>query len=84
MGNDMDNFQYYLYEIIDFFGQGFHEDFVHVNAMLGLVIALFAAYLLDSWRRVWAMALGATIIHLIAEVMLPVIVNRSRFDCRQT
>jgi hypothetical protein len=79
-GDDMDNFQHYLYEIKDFFRQGFHEGFAHVSAMLGLIIALFAAYLLDSWRRIWAMALGATVIHLIAEVMLPVIVNRSRSE----
>ena len=48
--------------------------------MAGLIIALFAACLLNSWRRIWAMTLGAIIIHLIAEVMLPVIANRGRFE----
>ena len=76
----MDNFQYYLHEIIDFFRQGFHEGFAHVNAVLGLIIALVAAYMLHSWKRLWAIALGATVIHLISEVMLPVLVNRSRFE----
>jgi uncharacterized protein YacL len=76
----MDSAQYYLHEIMDFFRQGFHEGFEHVNAILGLVIALIAAYMLSSWKRIWAMTLGATVVHLIAEVMLPVVANHSRFE----
>jgi hypothetical protein len=76
----MDNFSVYLHEIIDFFRQGFHEGFAQVNAVLGLIIALVAAFMLMSWRRLWAMALGATVVHLIAEVMLPVLVNKTRFE----
>ena len=76
----MDSFQYYLHEIIDFFRQGFHEGFAHVNAILGLLIALVAAYMLHSWKRIWAITLGATIVHLVAEVMLPVLANGNRFE----
>ena len=76
----MGDFNYYLHEIIDFFRQGFHEGFAHVNAVLGLIIALVAAYMLSSWKKIWTMALGATLVHLVSEVMLPVIVNRSRFE----
>jgi hypothetical protein len=72
--------QRYLHEIMVFFHQGFHEGFAHVNAILGLIIALVAAYMLHSWKRIWASALGATIIHLIADVMLPVVVNDNRFE----
>jgi dolichol kinase len=75
----MHDFPYYLNEIIDFLRDGFRDGFAHVNAILGLIIALIAAYLLPSFRRLWAVALGATIIHLIAEVMLPVLDNRESF-----
>jgi dolichol kinase len=70
---------YYLNEIIDFLKQGFRDGFAHVNAVLGLIIALIAAYMLNSFKRIWAIALGATIIHLVAEIMLPVLDNRESF-----
>lgn len=72
----MHDFQYYLNEIIDFLRAGFRDGFAHVNAMLGIIIALVAAYVLPSWRRLVPVALGATVIHLIAEVMLPILDNR--------
>jgi len=75
----MHDFQYYLNEIIDFLRTGFRDGFAHVNAILGLIIALVAAYLLPSWKRLWAVALGATVVHLIAEVMLPVLANHETF-----
>jgi len=50
-----------------------------VNDALGLIIALVAAYVLSSWKRLWAVALGATLAHLVAEVMIPVLANQSRF-----
>jgi uncharacterized protein YacL len=79
MGDIMHDFQYYLNEIIDFLRTGFRDGFAHVNAILGLIIALVAAYLLPSWKRLWAVALGATVVHLIAEVMLPVLADRQTF-----
>ncbi|MGD0867612.1 MAG: hypothetical protein ABSA49_18880 [Rhizomicrobium sp.] len=75
----MHDFQFYLNEIIDFLRTGFRDGFAHVNAILGIIIALVATYLLSSWRRLLPVALGATIIHLIAEVMLPVLDNREQF-----
>jgi hypothetical protein len=75
----MHEFQYYLNEIIDFLRTGFRDGFAHVNAVLGLIIALIAAYMLSSWKRLWAVALGATLVHLVAEVMLPVLDNREPF-----
>lgn len=42
-----------------------------VNQILGLLIALIAAILMASWKRLWAMAVGATLIHLIIGVVRP-------------
>jgi hypothetical protein len=69
----------YLHDIIYFFKDGFREGFAHVNGALGLLIALYAAYQLTEWRRIWAVALGATLAHLIAVVLLPVLVNEGSF-----
>jgi len=75
----MHDFSYYLHVVIDFFRDGFHEGFARVNAVLGIIIALVAAYMMPAWKRLWAIALGATLIHLIAEVMLPVLANHESF-----
>ena len=69
----------YLHEILNFFRDGFREGFAHVNGALGLIIAVFAAYQLTSWKRLWAAALGATVLHLVAVIMLPVLSNQGTF-----
>ena len=74
----MDQVSYYLHEFLTLFIGGVREGFLHVNAALGLIIALVAAYMLSSWKRLWAVALGATVVHLVAEVMIPVLANQSR------
>ncbi len=75
----MDQVNAYFHEILWFFQDGFREGFAHVNGALGIIIALVAAYMLASWRKIWEIALGATVIHLIAEVMIPVLANVRRF-----
>jgi hypothetical protein len=75
----MHEFPYYLHEFLAFFENGLREGFAHVNGALGLIIALVGAYMLHHWKRLWAVALGATLIHLIAEVMIPVLANQTRF-----
>lgn len=75
----MENVSVYLHDILYFFKDGFREGFAHVNGALGLLIALYAAYQLAEWRRIWAVALGATIAHLVAVVVLPVLVNEGSF-----
>lgn len=82
----MHDFSYYLHVIVSFLRevllfvqQGFHEGFYHVNAILGLIVALFAAYTMPAFKRIWAITLGATIVYLIAEVMLPVVANHAEF-----
>jgi hypothetical protein len=75
----MDQVSYYLHEFLRFFVGGMREGFADVNVALGILIALVAAYMLPSWRRLWAVALGATVVHLLAEVLIPVLANQSRF-----
>jgi len=70
----------YLHEIINFFRDGFRDGFAHVNGALGLIIAVFAAYQLSDWKRLWAAALGATVAHLVAVVMIPVLANERGFQ----
>jgi hypothetical protein len=63
----MDQPVHYLNEALDFFREGF----MHVNATLGLIIALFAAFRLANWRGLWEIALAATLIHVVAVVLIP-------------
>jgi hypothetical protein len=80
-GQAMNQLSYYAHEFVYFFRDGIHEGFLHVNGALGLIIALVAAYVLSNWRkRIWAVALGATVAHLLAEVLIPVLDNRSPFE----
>jgi hypothetical protein len=60
---------YYLDWILDFFRAGFAQ----VNATLGLLIALYFTWRLSEWKELWATALGAVLIHIIAMVLVPMI-----------
>ncbi|HEY0300053.1 MAG TPA: hypothetical protein VGC36_01900 [Rhizomicrobium sp.] len=71
----MDQITHFLNVILDFLREGFNN----VNAVEGLVIALVAAIIAPAWDRVWAVALGATVVHLIADVLIPVIANHASF-----
>lgn len=75
----MHDLPYYLHELLGFFENGLRDGFSHVNGALGIIIALVAAYMLHSWKRLWAIALGATVVHLISEIMIPVLANQARF-----
>lgn len=75
----MHDFPYYLHVVVAFFRDGLHQGFAHVNAMLGIIIAIVAAYRMAAWKRLWAVSLIATIVHLICEVMLPVLANNAPF-----
>ena len=65
----MDQVLHYLNEALDFVRTGF----AHVNAILGLIIALFAAFQLASWKKLWEVALAAAIVHIVALVLIPVV-----------
>ena len=71
----MDQVMHFLNVIWDFLREGFN----HVNAVEGLVIALVAAIIAPAWDRVWAVALGATLVHLIADTLIPVVANHAAF-----
>jgi hypothetical protein len=82
----MHDFPYYLHVVVGFLRgvllfveDGFHDGFYRVNAILGLIIAIFAAYSMGAWKRIWTITLGATIVYLVALVMLPVLANNAAF-----
>ena len=76
----MEHVSLYLHDILYFFRDGVRDGFAHVNGALGLIIAVFAAYQLAEWKRLWAAALGATLIHLVSVVMIPVLANERSFQ----
>ena len=58
-----------LETILEFARAGFDQ----VNAVQGLIIALVAALLLPSWRRLPIFAVGAAAVHVAVDVLLPVV-----------
>jgi hypothetical protein len=58
-----------LETILEFARAGFDR----VNAVQGLIIALVAALLSPSWRRLPVFVVGATTVHVAADALLPVI-----------
>ena len=44
-----------------------------VNQVVGLIIALVAALIMSHWKALWGTAAGATVVHLIVQVMRPVL-----------
>ncbi len=57
--------------------------FAQINAVQGLLIAIVSAFLMHRWSNVFAVAAGATVVHLVADVMLPVIANSAPFRLPQ-
>jgi hypothetical protein len=62
-------------EILAFFREGFH----HVNAIQGLIIALVAAIIMPRWRRLLPTAFIATVVHILADMLVPVIARHAAF-----
>jgi hypothetical protein len=69
------DFNHMLNTIWDFFRTGFQQ----VNAVEGLVIALVAALLVPAWHRLWAIALGATVVTLVLDTLIPVVAYHQQF-----
>jgi len=67
--------QIWIAWIWEYFRTGFHD----VNQILGLLIAIGAAYSLGRYSRIFVIALGALAVYVIAEVMLPVLANHAEF-----
>lgn len=56
---------------------GFHD----INAqLLGLLVAMVAAYFLSKWNRVFIVAIGAVVAYLVAQVMIGVIAQNQQFQ----
>jgi hypothetical protein len=80
-GDAVDQIKYYLHEILAFLQNGLHEGFGHVNnTALGIIIALYSAYRLHEFKKIWQQALAATILHRVAEILIPVLANEGRFQ----
>ena len=69
------DFAHIVNSVWDFFREGFNQ----VNAIEGLIIALVAALFVPAWHRVWAVALGATLVTIILNVLLPVLADHAAF-----
>ena len=61
--------------VLDFFREGFNQ----VNALEGLIIALVAALFVPAWHRVWGVALGATLVTVIVNALMPVLADHAAF-----
>ncbi len=57
-----------------------HNGFAHVNVVQGLIIAIIAAWMMYRWSSVIIVAAGATLVHAIVDVMLPVLANNAPFQ----
>lgn len=44
-----------------------------VNQVVGLLIAVIAALVMPAWNRLWATALGAALVHVLVDVIRPVL-----------
>jgi hypothetical protein len=54
--------------ILDFLKAGFTE----VNALQGLLIALFATVLMKRWAQIFAISLGAAAFYVVVEWIIPI------------
>ena len=54
---------------LEFLAQGFDR----VNAVQGLLIALFAVVVMRSWRQLFVIALFSTAIYLVVAAVIPVV-----------
>ena len=72
----MDTITDLFYTVLDYAREGFDQ----VNAVQGLIIALIASITLPDWRRLPAFSFGAAVVHIIIDVMLPVLANGSAFQ----
>lgn len=66
----------FVQDVLDFFRTGFNQ----VNAVQGLIIALIAAVLLPSLARLPMFVVGATVVHLIVDTLLPVLSGRGPIE----
>lgn len=61
----------FLNEVGAFFQAGFDQ----INGVQGVIIALVAALVMPDWRRLPAFTLGAAVVHVLVDLLLPVIAD---------
>jgi hypothetical protein len=71
----MHDVMYYLHQTLDFFREGFQQ----VNAVLGILVAIYFAYRMSEWRTLWSVAIAAVLTHIIALILVPVIDHGAAF-----
>ncbi len=65
----MEIIQHTLNPMADLLRLGFNQ----VNAVLGLIIALIAAFQLSAWKKLWEIAVAALAFHIVALMLAPAI-----------
>ena len=53
--------------------------FAHVNVVQGLLIAIAAAVMTYRWSSVFIVAIGAVVVHVLVDALLPVLNNAGEF-----
>jgi hypothetical protein len=71
----MEWIQHFLAAVNDYMQTGFYK----VNAIQGLLIAMGAAYVLPKWNRLFVVALGATLVYVVFDIMIPVLARNAAF-----
>ncbi len=54
---------------LEFLQTGFDQ----VNAAQGLIIALFATVLMRRWAQLFAVAAGASVVHVLVDTVVPIV-----------
>ncbi|WP_425411060.1 hypothetical protein [Hyphococcus sp.] len=67
----MEQLSAFFAELLDWAREGYEQ----INALQGLIIALYATSKMAYWSRVFVVAVSASIVHAIADFLLPAIVN---------
>ncbi len=71
----MEQVQEILNAVLEYFQSGFYK----VNAVQGLLIAAIAAYVMPNWRRIWVIAAGAVVAHVVLDIVIPVLARSGSF-----
>lgn len=62
-----------VHDALSYLRQGFAE----INHLQGLIIALIAALLLPDWKRILHFTIGATLVHILVDILAPVFANNA-------
>jgi len=68
-----------LTHLWDEFWAFFHEGLPHLNIIQGLVIALIGGLMVSSFVGLFIVALLAVVIHVLADALIPVVMNHAAF-----